>query len=66
MQKKARSLIIAIDNRALEKNKSFGLPILKREEINELDTIINNTILTEINIPIENIRKWKAQFKNNS
>lgn len=66
LQNKVRSLIISIDNRALEKNKSFRLPILKREEINKLETIINNEILTDINIPVENIQRWKLQFKNNN
>jgi len=65
LQKKIRTIIIAIDNRATEKNKSFNLPIVMREKLNNLSHKINQEFSTEIIIPTENIIKWKKQFKKN-
>ncbi len=63
LQHKRRSLIIAIDNRAIEINKNYNIPILKRESIDLLEEILTNPIETDIKLPIENIKKWKAQFE---
>lgn len=62
LQKKKRTIIIAIDNRALEKSKDFNLKILERENIDDLSNLIYSNFSTEVNIPIENIKKWKEQF----
>ncbi len=64
LQNKRRSIIIAIDNRAREKKKDFNIPCIERSNIEELDYLINSNFKTEINIPTENIKKWKAQFIN--
>lgn len=63
LQKKKRTIIIAIDNRAIEKQKDFNLKCISRNEIEELSGLINSSFSTEINIPIENIKKWKNQFQ---
>lgn len=65
LQKKKRTMIIAIDNRATEKQKDFNLKCIPREEVESLTEVINSSFSTEINIPIENIIKWKSQFKEN-
>lgn len=62
LQSKRRSIIIGIDNRAQEKSKDFGLKVLKREEIEKLDYLINSNFKTDIKIPIDNISKWRDQF----
>jgi hypothetical protein len=62
LQKKIRSLIIGIDNRAEEKKVNFNLPVLSRKNIKELPLQINSDIDISINLPLENISKWKAQF----
>lgn len=62
VQKNRRALIIAIDNRALEKQKDFNLKCIFRNDIESLDKLINMSFSTEIEIPNENIRKWKSQF----
>lgn len=60
---KVRSLIIAVDHRAVEIGKDFSVPYIKRNEIKEkLITEINANRKTCIQIPIDNIQKWKAQF----
>ncbi|HCN41946.1 MAG TPA: polysaccharide pyruvyl transferase family protein [Proteus vulgaris] len=64
LQHKRKSIIIAIDNRAIEKSKDFNLPILIRSDIyNDLNNKINDNKKCEININEENIIRWKKQFK---
>lgn len=62
LQMKKRSIIIGIDNRSIEKKKDFNLVVVNREEIDKLEDFINCEFPTEINIPIDNINKWKSQF----
>ena len=63
LQKGRRSLIIGIDNRALEMKKDFNLPVLEREKIDQLENYINNEINTEIKMNFDLINEWKNQFK---
>ncbi|WIG78053.1 polysaccharide pyruvyl transferase family protein [Photobacterium damselae] len=64
LQHKKRTLIVAIDNRAIEKNKDFNLPVIHRDKLQtNLQGIINNDIICDIKIPLENINKWLNQFK---
>lgn len=58
-----RTIIIAIDNRAIEMGKDTKLPIVLRDEIeNKLEKMINSSFETKIEIPTDNINKWKAQY----
>lgn len=63
LQHKKRTVILGIDNRATEKKKDFNLPVMDRSEIHNLTDIINTPFITDIKIPLENINKWKEQFK---
>lgn len=64
LNKKHRAIIIGVDNRAAEISSDTNLPVIKREEIDsKLDSKINEKFATEIHLPIANIDKWKAQFK---
>lgn len=62
LQHKKRSLIIGIDNRAIELNKDFNLPVLDQKDINKLEDVINSSFSTEIFLPIQNIKKFLSQF----
>lgn len=58
-----RSIIISVDNRAVEISKSTNLPVIKREDISErLDRRINSCDATNIVLPQAEIDEWKAQF----
>lgn len=63
LQNKRRTIIISVDNRATELNKNYNIPIIQRDDISHLEDIINNDLVTDINIPEENIKKWKSQFR---
>lgn len=63
LQKKIRTIIIGIDNRAFEKSKDFNLCVIDRKEVEEkLENLINQEFKTEISIPEKNIKIWKEQF----
>lgn len=62
LQKKRRSIIIGVDNRAMEKHKDFNLNVLERNKLDELEILINSKYKTSIRLPIDAINKWKSQF----
>ena len=62
LQKKKRSIIISIDNRARELQIDYNIPCIERSNLQGLELLINNKLTTEIIIPIEKINHWKAQF----
>jgi len=62
LQYKRRTIIIGIDNRAVELARDFNLPVIKREEINCLSDRINSSFKTNIYLPTENINNWRNQF----
>jgi polysaccharide pyruvyl transferase WcaK-like protein len=64
LQKKKRTIILAVDHRALEKKKDFNLTVLDRLDIDRLEGLIDDTFKTEIKLPIENILAWKKQFSD--
>ncbi|MEN6459655.1 MAG: polysaccharide pyruvyl transferase family protein [Thermoguttaceae bacterium] len=66
IQRRRRALILGVDNRAAEKQKSFGLNVLDRRQLDELEARIRQPITTEIRLPDANIRRWLAQFRENS
>lgn len=65
LQHKRRTLIIGIDNRAIELNKDFNLPVLQQKNICDLDDLINANRSTDIHLPVQNIKKFLLQFNIN-
>lgn len=63
LQKKRRTIILGIDNRAKEKASDFNLNVLMRENIDSLESMINGSMVMNIKLNIEEINKWKTQFK---
>lgn len=63
LSKGRRSLIISIDNRAECIAADTGLPIIKREAVAlELEKRLTESVATKIQLPWENISRWKSQF----
>jgi len=62
LQKKRRSIIIGIDNRAFEKEKDFNINVCPRDQIDKLKSLIFSDVITDIKLPVENIALWKSQF----
>lgn len=59
-----RTIVISIDNRARNIGKDTGLPVIEREDIEVLlRQRINSEFVTDIKLPIDNIRRWKNNLK---
>lgn len=63
LQRSSRSFIIGIDNRAKEMKINFNLPVVDEDSIGMLGEIVNSDYALKLNIPWDNIRLWKDQFK---
>jgi polysaccharide pyruvyl transferase WcaK-like protein len=64
LQYKRRTIIIGIDNRALEKSKDFNLKVIAREnQTEQLHSAIQNPFETKIHLPLNAIEQWKSQFQ---
>lgn len=62
IQMKRRSLIIAVDNRGIEKGKDFGLSVIKRADLTSLPNFVHSNRETSVRINKDLIDEWKAQF----
>ena len=63
LQHKRRTIIIGIDNRAIEKAKDFNLTVISRQDMQlDLEHKINSNWNTRINLNWQNIQEWKNQF----
>ena len=64
LQKKRRTIIIGVDNRANEKSKSFNLKVCDRHNSEDIEESIRTQLKTHIILPVENIAIFKDQFKS--
>lgn len=62
MRHKRRAVIIAIDERARAINEKNHLNCIEKDNIQELENLLNGDIKTEITMPFDEIKRWKAQF----
>lgn len=62
---KRRTIIISIDNRAKEIHRTTNLPICDRYNISKLNDMLITPFATILDLPFDNIRKWKQQFRMN-
>lgn len=63
MRHKKRAIIIAIDERAREINAVNHLNCIEKKEIDiKLRDMIRSSLETNVKMPFETIREWKAQF----
>ena len=64
LNKKRRTLVISIDNRARAIADDTNLPILERAKLKDrLSEEIYQERVAEIHIPENGIKRWKGQFK---
>ncbi len=60
-----RSIIVSIDNRAECIAQDTNLVVVRRDDVEHiLKQKINSEFRTELNLPWENILRWKNQFKD--
>lgn len=64
LNKRIRSMIVSIDNRAADIARDTNIPTVIRENLRaEMHDLIENERDTNIKIPLEAIKSWKEQFK---
>lgn len=63
LRHKKRAIIIAIDERAQSISADTGLTTIEKDAIEALPSRINSEFATRLNIPFDEIRRWKAQFE---
>jgi hypothetical protein len=63
LQKKCRSLIVTVDNRATNMQSDIGFPIIGRSnsDFDKLNNWICNPTATKLKINLNGIERWKAQ-----
>lgn len=62
LQKRRRSLILPVDNRATEISRDTGLPIQARDRVDLIEQWIGTDEATRISLPTPAIDAWKKQF----
>lgn len=62
LQKRRRTLILSIDNRAEEMGRDCRLPVVGRAEFDRLTEMIESEFETEVEVPFDRVREWKSQF----
>lgn len=64
MQNNVRALILIVDNRARDMQKSYNINAIERSDIDQLEEKINSEFTTDVKIDQNKIREWKSQFVN--
>jgi polysaccharide pyruvyl transferase WcaK-like protein len=63
LQHKRRTIIIEVDNRAVEIARDTGLPTISRDDAEGIGRWIESEAVINLSLPRDNIKKWKDQFK---
>lgn len=62
LQKKRRTMILAVDNRSREIAKDIDLPVFDRTDLSALEAGVVNARPVSLRLPTTEIGRWKAQF----
>ncbi|OFX05021.1 MAG: hypothetical protein A3E78_00810 [Alphaproteobacteria bacterium RIFCSPHIGHO2_12_FULL_63_12] len=62
LQKRRRTIIIEIDNRAREMGRDFHLPTVARDDFAALQSMIATPRPMQIALPTEDIARWRGQW----
>ncbi len=62
LQNKRRTIIIGIDNRAIELNRDFNIPVLNQNNMEQLSGMIEQPLITAIRLNTKNIALFLRQF----
>lgn len=59
---RCRTLILGVDNRAVEIAKDTGLPVVNRQDLAAVEDFILRPYVIRLSLPWEAIAQWKQQF----
>lgn len=63
MKHEVRSIILIVDNRARDMKDSYNLVCIERDDIDNLEKLINSSFKTRLNIDYKKINDFKNQFR---
>ena len=63
LRHKKRAIIISIDERARGISADTGLVTIEKNNLDRLPELINSAFETKLNIPFDEIARWRAQFE---
>ena len=63
LRHKRRAIIISIDERAQSISADTGLVTIEKDALDSLTSLINSEFETKLDIPFDEIARWKAQFE---
>ncbi len=63
LQHNCRSMIVSIDQRAEGFHETNNIPIIRRDDLDNLETTINSDIVTDIKVNREAIEEFLTQFR---
>jgi polysaccharide pyruvyl transferase WcaK-like protein len=63
LQSRKRTLIVAVDHRSTEIGRDTNLPVLLRDEIENLEERLHQIKATSIDLPLAEIERWKASVR---
>lgn len=63
LRHKKRAIIISIDERARSISADTGLVTIEKNDLDRLPELLNSAFETKLNIPFEEIARWRAQFE---
>lgn len=58
-----RTIILAVDHRALDMAKTSGIPVIRRDDAAALAEALDFSETPKLHIPTDRIEAWKKQFK---
>jgi hypothetical protein len=64
IQNGIRTLILAVDNRAVEIARNINLNVIKRENVDAIQSFIDEEYITNLVLPIDNIELFKKSLHN--
>jgi hypothetical protein len=62
IQKGRRTMIVAVDNRAIEISRTTGLPVISRENVEQLLDFTDRPYVTNVVVPMAAINQWKESL----
>lgn len=64
MRHKKRAIIISIDERAKGMGETYNLNLIDREDLNNLEKMINSEFITDVQVNFDVVNQWLKQFSN--
>ncbi|MED2711502.1 polysaccharide pyruvyl transferase family protein, partial [Bacillus toyonensis] len=64
MRHKKRAIIISIDERAKGMGETYNLNLIDREDLNNLEKMINAEFITDVQVNFDVVNQWLKQFSN--